>query len=137
MGVSEENVEIVRRMNAAVNAHDLDAWMAYLDPAFEFVDHMGAVGEESGSGIDGIRRQAEGWLEAFPDFRVDTEEFIDAGDRVVTVTHWHGTGAGSGLPYSQRAAEIVTLRDGKIVYLEMGFEDKAAALEAAGLEHSP
>jgi ketosteroid isomerase-like protein len=134
--MSEENVEIVRRVNAAMNAHDVEGWLAYFDPAFEFVDHMGAVGEESGSGIENIRRQAEGWLEAFPDFRVDTEEFIDAGDRVVTVTHWHGSGAGSGLPYSQRAAEITTLRNGKIVHLAMGFADKAAALEAAGLDPS-
>jgi ketosteroid isomerase-like protein len=132
--MSEENVEIVRRFNKAVNARDLDDWLSYLDPAFEFVDHMAAVGEESGSGIEAIRLQAESWFETFPDFRMGTEEFIDAGDdRVVTVTHWQGTGAGSGLSYSQRAAEILTLRNGKIVHLEMGFADKAAALRAAGL----
>jgi ketosteroid isomerase-like protein len=131
--MSQENVEIVRRLNAAVNAHDTEGWLAYLDPEFEFVDHMAAVAEESGSGIETIRRQAEGWLETFPDLHVGTEEFIDAGDRVVTVTHWQGTGAGSGLPYSQRAAEIFTLRDGRIVHLEMGFADKAAAFEAAGM----
>src|SRR4051812_32615156 len=131
--MSQENVEIVQRVIAAMNAHDMEGWLAYLDPEFAFVDHMAAVAEESGSGIETIRRQAEGWLETFPDFRLGTEEFIDAGDRVVTVTHWQGTGAGSGLPYSQRAAEIFTLRDGKIVHLEMGFPDRVAALEAAGL----
>jgi ketosteroid isomerase-like protein len=72
-------------------------------------------GEESGSGIEIIRRLAEGWFEVFPDFRADTEEFIDAGDRVVCVTRWQGTGAASGLDYDQRAAEVYTLRDGKIV----------------------
>jgi hypothetical protein len=77
--MSEENVEIVRRANAAFNAHDLEAWAAFLDPEFEFVDHMGAVGEEAGTGLDGFRRQVQGWLETFPDFRAATEEFIDAG----------------------------------------------------------
>ena len=30
-----------------------------LHPDYEFVDHMGAVAEESGSGIETIRRQIE------------------------------------------------------------------------------
>ena len=51
---------------------------------------------------------------------------------MVAVTTWEGTGAGSGLPYHQRAAEVMTVRDGKIVYAELGFADRAAALEAAG-----
>jgi ketosteroid isomerase-like protein len=131
--MSEENVEIVKRANAAFNAHDLDAWATFLDPEFEFVDYMGAVGEEAGAGLDAFRRQAQGWLETFPDFHAATEEFIDAGDRVVCVTHWQGTGAGSGLPYSQRAAEVYALRDGLVVRAELGFSDKAAALEAAGV----
>ena len=60
-------------------------------------------------------------------------DLIDAGDRVITFTHWQGTGAGSGLSYSQHAAEIATIRDGKFVHWELGFESKEAALEAAGL----
>ena len=131
--MSQENVEIVQRVNAAFNAHDIDGWLSFLDPEFEFVDYMGAVAEESGSGIETVRRQIEGWYETFPDFRAATEEFIDAGDRVVCVTHWRGTGASSGLDYHQPAAEVYTLREGKIVRAELGFSDKAAALEAAGL----
>jgi ketosteroid isomerase-like protein len=93
----------------------------------------GAVAAERGSGIEAIRRLAEGWFEAFPDFRASVQEFIDAGDRVVCVTTWQGTGAGSGLSYYQEAAEVTTVRNGKIVYAELGFADKAAALKAAGL----
>ena len=131
--MSQENVEIVKRANAALNAHDADRLFSLLHPDYEFVDHMGAVAEESGSGIETIRRQIEGWIESFPDFRAETEEYIDANDRVVCVTHWRGTGAGSGLTYSQRAAELYTLRNGLIVRAELGFPDKGAALEAAGL----
>jgi ketosteroid isomerase-like protein len=49
------------------------------------------------------------------------------------VTQWHGTGAGSGLDYHQSAAEVYTVRNGKIVHAELGFADRTAALEAAGL----
>jgi ketosteroid isomerase-like protein len=67
---SQENVEIVKRANAALNAHDVDGLFSLLHPDYEFVDHMGAVAEESGSGIETIRRQIEGWIESFPDFSV-------------------------------------------------------------------
>ena len=57
--MSEETVEIVKRANAALNAHDVDGLFSLLHPDYEFVDHMGAVAEESGSGIETIRRQIE------------------------------------------------------------------------------
>ncbi len=131
--MSRENVDILRMCNAAFNAHDLEGFLGFLAPEFEFVDHMGAVGEQSGSGIGTLRRQIEGWLETFPDFRADTEEFIEVGDRVVCVTQWRGTGSASGLEYHQPAAEVFTLRDGKVIRAEWGFADKAEALKAAGL----
>jgi ketosteroid isomerase-like protein len=52
----------------------------------------------------------------------------------VCVTQWRGTGAASALPYGQAAAEVFTVREGKIVRAELGFADKAEALKAAGLE---
>jgi ketosteroid isomerase-like protein len=131
--MSQENVEVVKGAVDAFNAHELDRYLSFLAPEFEYVDHMGAVAEVEGSGIDAIRRQVEGWFDAFPDFRASVGEFIDAGDRVVSVTTWQGTGAGSGLPYDQEAAEVLTVRDGKIIRAELGFVDRAAALEAAGL----
>src|SRR6476469_11234580 len=131
--MSQENVEVVKGAVDAFNAHELDRYLSFLAPEFEYVDHMGAVAEVEGSGIDAIRRQVEGWFDAFPDFRASVGEFIDAGDRVVSVTTWQGTGAGSGLPYYQEAAEVLTVRDGNIIRAELGFVDRAAALEAAGL----
>jgi ketosteroid isomerase-like protein len=131
--MSQANAEIVRRWTAAFNAHDIEGWLGFLDSEIEFVDHMAAVAEESGSGIETIRRLVEAWFEVFPDFSADPEEVIDMGDRVVCVTQWQGTGAESGLDYHQHAAEVFTLRDGKIVRAELGFPGRAAAVEAAAL----
>src|SRR6476469_1101944 len=100
--MSQENVEVVKGAVDAFNAHELDRYLSFLAPEFEYVDHMGAVAEVEGSGIDAIRRQVEGWFDAFPDFRASVDEFIDAGDRVVSVTTWQGTGAGSGCPITRR-----------------------------------
>ena len=124
------NVEVVRRANAAFNAHDIDGWMETLAEGLEVVDHMGAVGETEVSGVDALRRQVEEWFELFPDFRAELREVIDCGDHVVCETDWRGTARASGLPYHQPAAELLTIRDGRISRVEMGFEDKAAALAA-------
>jgi ketosteroid isomerase-like protein len=132
--MSQENVKVVQRCLAAFNAHDVTAWSSLLDSEFELVDHMAAVGEDVVSGIEATRRQLEGWFDAFPDFRAETEEFIEAGDRVVCVTRWRGTGAASGLLYDQAAAEVFTVREGKIVHAELGFDNRASALKAVGLE---
>src|SRR5262245_24994674 len=113
--MSQENVEIVKGTVDAFNDHDLDRYLSFLAPEFEFIDHGGAAAEEQGAGIDAIRRLVTSWFETFPDFRASVEEFIDAGNRVVSVTTWQGTGAGSGLPYRQDAAEVTTVRGSKIV----------------------
>jgi ketosteroid isomerase-like protein len=57
---------------------------------------------------------------------------VDAGDQVISVTDWRGTGASSDLNYHVRAAEVFTVRGGKVVRAELGFADKAAALAAVG-----
>ena len=132
--MSQENVEIVRRANAAFNARDIAGSLRFFSSDFEFVDHAAAVGEDAGTGREEFRRLMESWLEAFPDFRAETEEFIDAGDRVVCVTQWCGTGASSRLDYHQSAAEVYSLREREVVRAEFGFADRAAALKAVGLE---
>lgn len=132
--MSKQNVEIVRRANAAFNARDIGGSLRFFSSDFEFVDHAAAVGEDAGTGREEFRRLLESWLEAFPDFRAETEEFTDAGDRVVCVTQWRGTGASSHLDYHQSAAEVYSLRERQIVRAEFGFADRAAALKAVGLE---
>ncbi|HTP28166.1 MAG TPA: nuclear transport factor 2 family protein, partial [Anaeromyxobacteraceae bacterium] len=65
-------MEVVRSSIAAFNAHDMATWLGSLGSDFEFVDHMGAVGEGDASGKQQIRRLIESWLEAFPDFQAET-----------------------------------------------------------------
>ena len=127
--MSEENVETLRRANAAVNAHDIDAWLSFSDPEVEYVDHSEMA--ESTSGLEALRRLVEGWLEVLPGLRMDVEEYVDAGDRVVVRELWTATGASSGLDYRQLFFSIYTLRAGKVVRAESGFPDWASALAAA------
>ena len=60
-------------------------------------------------------------------------EFIDAGERVVVVGRMHARGKGSGVEVDRSFASIWTIRGGRVVRWELGYDDRRAALEAAGL----
>jgi ketosteroid isomerase-like protein len=81
-------------------------------------------------GIKAVKRIWEDWLEAFPDLRTDISEYIDAGDAVICVTHYHGSGGGSGAPIDLHAADVFELTEGKIARATFGYESKVDALEA-------
>jgi ketosteroid isomerase-like protein len=74
------------------------------------------------------------WLTAFDEFTMELEEYVDARDSVVCVTHSHGKGTASGLSIDLRAAEVYEFEDAQITRVTWGYADKRAALQAVGLE---
>ena len=132
--MSEENVEIVRRMNAAFNRRDRDAILAYYHADAELRDLQHAPDSpERLIGIDAIRAYWTLWDDAFDDFTAEIEECLDAGTYVLTATHWRGKGKDSGLEISLRAEEVVEFADGKIARLTSGYSNRDEALKAVGL----
>jgi uncharacterized protein len=125
-GMSQENLELVRsiyrRWNAKESASDL------IDPQLEYVNPSYAV--ESGV------RRSRGTLgkirEVYPDFRVETERFVDAGDDVVVIGIARGTSA-SGVQVEWRQGYVWTIREGIAVRF-CWFNDPKEALEAVGVE---
>jgi ketosteroid isomerase-like protein len=85
-------------------------------------------------GVAAVRGYVEQWYEAFDDFTAEIDEYIDAGQFVVTLTRWRATGKGSALVIDLRTADVVELSDGKVVQVTIGYADKSAALKAVGLE---
>jgi hypothetical protein len=72
------------------------------------------------------------FVSAFPDFRGVIEKLAGAGDWVVTVTHWEGSGAGSGASVDLSEVIAWRFRDGLAIEGRVygGWEE---ALEAVGL----
>jgi ketosteroid isomerase-like protein len=133
--VSQENVEVVRRMNAAFNRRDRDALLAYYHPDVELRDLQHAPdAPECLLGIDAIPAYWAQWDAAFDDFAAEIEEYIEAGAYVLTATRWHGKGKDSGLEVDVRAVEVFEFADGKIARLTTGYSNKAEALKAVGLD---
>jgi uncharacterized protein len=130
--MSRENVDVIRRVLVAGSAGDFPELLALHDP-----DWLGVIPEEypgAGTyrGLDGVRAFVEEWLEVWDEFRVEPEEFIDAGDTVVVVVRYWGRGRGSGVEVRDRWVYVYELRDARIVCWRL-YTDRAEALEAVGL----
>jgi ketosteroid isomerase-like protein len=97
--ISEQNVEIVRRVAEVIDREGFEAAF----PVFAEVAHPGVEWREDPSwpdagtyrGLDAIRRLMLDRLDSF-DFDQQTEELIDAGERVVELVRWRGRGTQSG-----------------------------------------
>ncbi len=125
-----QNVEIVRRAFAyeIYGVGDRAEAEAIFDP-----DVVINPTEEGPSyGLDAIRDNIEHWKGAWEELEVTTEEFIDAGNRVLVTAHHRGRGRGSGIEVDTRFYLVYSLRNGKVVRSDE-YADRADALEAAGL----
>jgi ketosteroid isomerase-like protein len=71
------------------------------------------------------------WLRGWENWRCEAEEFLSAGDRVVVLTRYRGTGR-EGIELESPAAHVWTMRDGKATRLDV-FVDRGRALRSAGL----
>ena len=83
-------------------------------------------------GIDAIRRQHQGWVDAYPDLNVEPLEIRVNGDRVFVWTRFTGHVADSGAPVEMELAHVLTLEGDRIRRLEEYF-DRSEGLTASGL----
>jgi ketosteroid isomerase-like protein len=129
--MSQGNVDKITRAIAAFNAGDGEGMLADFHPDVEWRDLQHAPDvQERVRGIDSVRRILEQWNDAFDEFTAEIDEYIDAGDCVVTSTHWHAIGKGSGMVLDLRAADVYRFKDGQVVGVTQGYPDKETALES-------
>jgi ketosteroid isomerase-like protein len=135
--MSEENVELIRRITEAVDRGDLDGAVAIANPLPEFefdpstwFPQADLVGVQRGP--EGLRRVLEPFWSEFDDLHVELHELIDAGDQVFASATVRGRGKHSGVETGLDLWGVWTVREGRAVRWQ-GFTNRAAALEAAGL----
>ena len=128
--MSQENVEIVRRFGELWQSRGWDAMVDLVDPGVE--QHGTVGGLEEGRvlrGISEIGQDYERVEKTWDEHRVEPEELIDAGDRVVLLLREYQRGKRSGIELEVLTAIVFELRDGRIVRIQP-YMDRAAALEA-------
>jgi ketosteroid isomerase-like protein len=130
--MSQENVEVVRRWLWAFE-NDTDAFRETIHPEIEWRAMEGAP-DDVGlmQGLDAVEAYAQDWFDHFDDLRLEPEELIDAGDRVVAVQRLSGRAKRSGVETELRYAVVYTVSGGKIVR-GREYATREQALESAGL----
>jgi ketosteroid isomerase-like protein len=118
--MSQENVEVARTVLAAWNSNQHDRVVGLLDPQIVFDATRRVVNPKTYVGLEGMRLMVADRDEVWEAFRTEPSEFVDAGDRVVVIGRWVGTGKGSGVEVQQPTAHVFTLHDGRIVRWELG-----------------
>ena len=132
--MSQENVEVVKRANAALNRGDIDAALEEYAPDASVRDLLNGPDQATVvEGIEAIRQAWSLWIEAFDELRADIQEYIDAENAVVCAAHWHGRGKTSGMNIDVDQFDVFEFGDGRIVRTTLGYRSRADALEAAGL----
>ncbi len=127
--MSQENVELVRRGIASVDAFwaMLDEYIVWDLRGYPIVD------------LDPVYLGREAVIEAsrhywgtWEDYSLEAEEVIDAGASVAIAVHERMRGKGSGVGIDRRWAQTWTFHRGRLIRWEV-FPEKAEALVAAGL----
>jgi ketosteroid isomerase-like protein len=131
--MSQQNIEIAMRGNAAFNSRDFDAALQFFSPDAEVRDLANAPDQARVvKGIGAIREAWTLWTAAFDELRADIEEWTDVGDAVIGAAHWQGRGKASGVSIDVRQFDVYEFRDGQVVRVTLGLKSKDEALEAAG-----
>jgi ketosteroid isomerase-like protein len=135
--MSNKEVEIVRevfeqRMNLDPRLdstwRDISDW---LHPDFEYREDPALPGAGTYRGIAAFRDVCIAYYEAMSEMRLEAEEYVDAGDRVLVMINWWARGK-SGVEAEMRQAGIFTVRNGRIASWHVMF-DCDQAFKAVGL----
>ncbi len=130
--MSQENVELVKRLLDAFNARDVDRFSEQTTPDFEWSPSMAAIEGDVFIGRPGIETYFGRMVDGWDSFRVEAGELRDLGDRVLWSGRLDGRGRMSGATVSAPLDILYEVRDGKISSMR-SFLDHNEALKAVGL----
>ena len=130
--VSQQNVEIVRRVIEDWGRGDYVGALASIDPAIEVVSEYQTDLDGTYRGHAGLAEMLGAFWGEFEDPRIEVEEAIPAGDDVVVRVRLYGRGKRSGVEIDAPAWHVWRLRDGKAVRWWV-LSTRERALEIAGL----
>jgi ketosteroid isomerase-like protein len=129
--MSQENVEIVRRVYDALNRNDWDAAFRDAHPDIEITFKRGPLagthrGRETPQAIFAdVRATFDAWV-------MEPLELLESGDQVVAIVKNRLRPKGTDAEFETRNGHLWRIRDGTILSLE-GFPNADDALEAAGV----
>ena len=130
--MSQENVEIVRRMYDALNREDSDAVFRNTHPDFEVTFKEGPrAGTHRGREV--LQEVADDLRAGFDYWIAEPMDFFESDDQVVVVVNNRlRPKGGTAGEFAYRNASVFTIRNGAVLSM-VGYPTPEEALEAAGL----
>jgi ketosteroid isomerase-like protein len=131
--MSQQNVEVVRRVFEAHDRRDWDAVYSFYAPSVVWEDVDGLWGDwGTARGREGVRAAWRRWLGVLERPTFTAEEIVDAGDHVLVRLRMSGRGRESGAEVEQVITMVWTVRAGSVEWVRV-YRDRADALEAVEL----
>ena len=127
--MSQDNVEIMRRgfehflATGEIRAHADLVWD---------VSRLGWPDQQIYAGAEGENQFMAEWADAWDDWEMEAENYLDAGERVVVIVNQRGRSKATGIPVDMRFAQVWSFRDGQAIRMQM-YASVDEALEAVGL----
>ncbi len=136
----KKNLEVVKNLDDAFNAHKVDAMLPLL--ADDFVESDQAEAKDV-KGKKDAEKSIKDFIKAFPDIKTTSDNMWAAGDYVVETGVMEGTNTGdlgamkkTGKKISVHYAEVSKLKDGKLTNM-WRFRNGMAAAVQLGLMQPP
>jgi ketosteroid isomerase-like protein len=130
--MSQENVELARRLVEWFNARDVDAVQAHSTDDVEIVPLRAAIEDTVYRGPGAAAAFAADSDESWEELRFDAEALRDAGERVLAIGELSARARGTGAEVSARLAMLFAFRGDRLSKAR-SYTDVEDALEAAGL----
>src|SRR5215207_1922810 len=111
--MSQENIEIVRRMYGAFHSGDADAALAHFDP--DVVTDGSKAGRPdigTGHGREQLRRIVTSWVGTWDEWREEVEEIRDLGSGSSSSPSSMGGAGGAGLKWRRTGLFSMTCTGG-------------------------
>ena len=133
--MSQENVEIVRRITEAWNHQQIQDILTLADPEVEYVNAPEAVEPGTRRGHDALAAVARMQWQSLPDGHQEIDRLHDRGDEIISVGRVSRLMPGSDARIDNPILLSWTIRDGLVTRIEVlgAGPEFRKALEAAGL----
>jgi ketosteroid isomerase-like protein len=119
-----------RAFRTAVLALDVESLQSNIDPDYELHNHTDFFDwRDVYRGVEGMMEWAGQITDTAGDFELVVERIERSGDRVISLGEMHASGRLSQIEATFPWAQVWTLRDGRILRVEV-YTDHGSALEA-------
>ena len=115
--MSQQNVDAVHRLAAAVGRRDVDEFLELSDPAIAWHSSISVLSEGGAyHGHEGVRQYFRDLDDTFESFEVTLDRVLDVGDLVLAVGRLDSCGKTSGVETATQMGWVFWFRHGKAIY---------------------